>query len=181
MPKPSRICETALEQNFRGWDVAVAELDRLLEIRIASLRSDGLVRPDYLSPSRRLRGHRSGCSDQPGHYAAHSECGRAAEGHCQGEGDSTKRLNLSSRDEIGELASYFDSFVEKLQGIVGKMASMTHSVASSASDLSVVSEQTSHSVRLLSDRTATVAAAAEEASANTLSVAASTGGSRDQI
>ena len=168
----SDLCENALEQNFRGWDVAVAELDRLLEIRIASLRSNGLFALVILligvSAAIGLAVVISRGITRPIRNVA-----ELLKDIAQGEGDLTKRLNLSSRDEIGELASYFDSFVEKLQGIVGKMASMTHSVASSASDLSVVSEQTSHSVRLLSDRTATVAAAAEEASANTLSVAAS--------
>jgi methyl-accepting chemotaxis protein len=168
----SALCENALEQNFRGWDVAVAELDRLLEIRIASLRSDGLVALIILligvSAAIGLAVVISRGITRPIRNVA-----EMLKDIAQGEGDLTKRLNLSSRDEIGELASYFDSFVEKLQGIVGKIASMTQSVASSASDLSVVSEQTSHSVRLLSDRTATVAAAAEEASANTLSVAAS--------
>jgi len=168
----SDLCEKALEQNFRGWDVAVAELDRLLEIRIASLRSDGLFALIILligvSAAIGLAVVISRGITRPIRNVA-----EMLKDIAQGEGDLTRRLNLSSRDEIGELASHFDSFVEKLQGIVGKMASTTHAVASSASDLSVVSEQTSHSVRLLSDRTATVAAAAEEASANTLSVAAS--------
>ncbi|MBL7647290.1 MAG: methyl-accepting chemotaxis protein [Candidatus Hydrogenedentes bacterium] len=168
----SELCEKALEQNFRGWDVAVAELDRLLEIRIASLRSSGLFALVILligvSAAIGLAVVISRGITRPIRNVA-----ELLKDIAQGEGDLTRRLNLSSRDEIGELASHFDSFVEKLQGIVGKMASMTHAVASSASELSVVSEQTSHSVRLLSDRTATVAAAAEEASANTLSVAAS--------
>lgn len=165
-------CEAALDGNFRGWAGAVSELDALLKIRIGALRSDGTIALVILlvgvSAALGLAVVISRGITRPIRNVA-----EMLKDIAQGEGDLTRRLNLSSRDEIGELATYFDSFVEKLQGIVGNMASMTQSVASSASDLSVVSEQTSHSVRILSDRTATVAAAAEEASANTLSVAAS--------
>lgn len=91
----------------------------------------------------------------------------------EGEGDLTKRLVTPNNDEIGEMAKYFNNFVEKLQGIVGQMATNTYAVAASATQLSAVSEQTAGNVQVLSNKTSTVAAAAEEASANTLSVAAS--------
>lgn len=91
----------------------------------------------------------------------------------EGEGDLTKRLITPNNDEIGEMAKYFNNFVEKLQGIVGQMATNAYSVAASATQLSAVSEQTAGNVEVLSGKTSTVAAAAEEASANTLSVAAS--------
>ncbi len=91
----------------------------------------------------------------------------------EGEGDLTKRLVTPNNDEIGEMALYFNNFVEKLQGIVGQMATNAYAVAASATQLSAVSEQTAGNVQVLSNKTSTVAAAAEEASANTLSVAAS--------
>jgi methyl-accepting chemotaxis protein len=91
----------------------------------------------------------------------------------EGEGDLTKRLVTPNNDEIGEMAKYFNNFVEKLQGIVGQMATNAYAVAASATQLSAVSEQTAGNVQVLSNKTSTVAAAAEEASANTLSVAAS--------
>jgi methyl-accepting chemotaxis protein len=91
----------------------------------------------------------------------------------QGEGDLTKRLSVTSQDEIGELAKHFNQFVEKLQGIIGRVAANAVTVASSATELSAVSSQTTNAVRTMSEKTASVAAAAEEASANTNSVAAS--------
>lgn len=91
----------------------------------------------------------------------------------EGEGDLTKRLVTPNKDEIGDMAEYFNRFVEKLQDIVGQMSANAHSVAASATQLSSVSEQTAGNVQVLSNKTTTVAAAAEEASANTLSVAAS--------
>jgi len=91
----------------------------------------------------------------------------------EGEGDLTKRLQIRSDDEVGELAGYFNKFVEKLQGIISQIAGNAATVASSATELSAVSAQTTVSVQNMSERTGTVAAAAEESSANTTSVAAS--------
>ncbi len=36
----------------------------------------------------------------------------------EGEGDLTRRLTVSTKDELGELARWFNLFVEKIQGIV---------------------------------------------------------------
>lgn len=38
-----------------------------------------------------------------------------------GEADLTRRLVVKSRDEIGEVAHWFNTFVEHLQDIVGKV------------------------------------------------------------
>ena len=91
----------------------------------------------------------------------------------EGEGDLTKRLEVASRDEIGDMAIYFNRFIEKLQGIIGSIAGNAETVASSATGLSVVSAEMAQSLQTMSGKTATVAAAAEESSANTASVAAS--------
>jgi methyl-accepting chemotaxis protein len=91
----------------------------------------------------------------------------------EGEGDLTKRLEVASRDEIGDMATYFNQLVEKLQGIIGQIVGNARTVTASATELSTVSAQTAQSVQTLSEKTATVAAAAEESSANTTSVAAS--------
>jgi len=89
----------------------------------------------------------------------------------EGEGDLTKRLDAASNDEVGELARYFNQFVEKLQGIIGSIAGNAQTVASSATELSAVSAQTAQSVQTVSGKTATVAAAAEESSATSAAVA----------
>jgi len=90
----------------------------------------------------------------------------------EGDGDLTKRLAVTSQDELGDLATYFNQFVEKLQGIMGHSADSAQSVAAAATELLAVSNMTTQSVQTMSGRTATVAAAAEESSANTMSVAA---------
>lgn len=90
----------------------------------------------------------------------------------EGEGDLTKRLPVETNDEIGHLSQHFNNFVSKLQGIIAGIADNARTVASSATELSAVSSQTTQSVRALSTKTSTVATAAEEMNSNIASVAA---------
>ncbi len=90
----------------------------------------------------------------------------------EGEGDLTKRLSVDRQDEMGRLAQYFNIFVEKLQNIIGDVMHNANLVASSAGELSTVSVQTAHNLHTMSEKTSTVAAAAQESSANTMNVAA---------
>jgi methyl-accepting chemotaxis protein len=93
----------------------------------------------------------------------------------EGDGDLTRRLEVASRDEIGDLSTSFNHFVDRLQVIIGQIAGNAQTLTISATELAAVSAQTSQSVQTMSSRTSTVAAAAEESSANTTSVAASMG------
>ncbi len=90
----------------------------------------------------------------------------------EGEGDLTKRLPVETNDEIGQLSQHFNNFVSKLQTIIASIADNARTVASSATELSAVSSQTTQSVRSLSSKTSTVATAAEEMNSNVASVAA---------
>ncbi|MEH6711941.1 MAG: HAMP domain-containing methyl-accepting chemotaxis protein, partial [Paraglaciecola polaris] len=62
----------------------------------------------------------------------------------EGQGDLTKRVDVRSTDEIGELGEYFNAFVSKLQGIITE-------VVESASALSVAAEQMSNVITVTSD------------------------------
>ena len=90
-----------------------------------------------------------------------------------GGGDLTKKLPVITQDEIGLLANGFNTFFEKIRGIVGQLSGNATTMASCSSHLSALAEQMGNGVDTMSAKTATVAAAAEEASANTQSVAAS--------
>ena len=59
----------------------------------------------------------------------------------QGEGDLTKRLNSSRVDEIGVLAGWFDSFVERLNNIIVEINGNSETVTSSALEALTASEQ----------------------------------------
>nr|WP_321466699.1 methyl-accepting chemotaxis protein [uncultured Desulfobulbus sp.] len=90
----------------------------------------------------------------------------------QGEGDLTMRLMVQSKDEVGELATWFNLFIEKLQQIIRDVAAGVHTVASSSTELSQISEQMNQGAQMASDKSNTVASAAEEMSANMNNVAA---------
>jgi methyl-accepting chemotaxis protein len=90
----------------------------------------------------------------------------------EGEGDLTKRIEIKSKDEIAELAGWFNLFIEKLQRIIGSIASDTRTLGSEAVTLSSVANDLSSNSEDTSDRSNTVATAAEEMSANINNVAA---------
>ncbi len=90
----------------------------------------------------------------------------------QGEGDLTMRLRVNSKDEIGELARWFNLFIEKLQGIVGQIADNTRAIDASSNDLARIAVDLSANSEDTSRRADSVAAAAEEMTVNLNNVAA---------
>lgn len=96
--------------------------------------------------------------------------------------DNIARQNLSEEvpsdllkrsDEIGELARSMQAMTENLRDVITEIYGGVQTMASSSTELSAISSQTSQNVSSMSQLTATVAAAAEESSTNTISVAAS--------
>lgn len=92
----------------------------------------------------------------------------------QGEGDLTKRLKVQSDDEIGELATWFNTFIEKLQGIIRQVATNTKTLAGSSTELSATATQMASGAEQTTGQSATVASAAEQMSANMTTMASST-------
>ncbi len=90
----------------------------------------------------------------------------------QGEGDLTRRLEVNSRDEVGEMAKWFNMFVENIQRIIASVAENARQVNDSSSELNAISDQMSAGAGQTSDKANTVAAASEEMSTNMNSVAA---------
>lgn len=90
----------------------------------------------------------------------------------EGEGDLTKRLNSSRIDEIGVLAGWFDSFVEKLNNIIVEINGNSETVTSSALKVLASSEGMQEEAIKLSKKTSGLAMASEELNANMSSVAA---------
>lgn len=91
------------------------------------------------------------------------------------QGDFSRDVSEAFRqrgDELGDLARAFHTMVGNVRGLLKSMTGSVQTVASSATELSAVSAQTTQSVQTLSGKTSTVAASAEESSANTSSVAA---------
>jgi len=90
----------------------------------------------------------------------------------QGEGDLTMRLEATTKDEVGELARWFNTFIEKLQGIIKDISGGVETLSSSSTELSAISEQMTQGIQNVTDKSNTVSAAAEEMSANMNNVAA---------
>ncbi|WP_054029520.1 HAMP domain-containing methyl-accepting chemotaxis protein [Desulfatitalea tepidiphila] len=91
----------------------------------------------------------------------------------EGEGDLTKRLNIAFKNEVGELANWFNVFMEKLNQMIREIAGNAGQLSQSASQLFQVSAKMSEAAENMSGRASSVAGAAEEMSTTMASVAAS--------
>jgi len=90
----------------------------------------------------------------------------------QGEGDLTKRLDDSTKDELAEISKYFNLFLEKLHGIIKLVVSDINELTSSSQNLAASSREISSAARDGAERSNSVAVATEEMSNNIQSVAA---------
>ena len=90
----------------------------------------------------------------------------------EGEGDLTKRLNSSRIDEIGILAGWFDSFVERINNIIVEINGNSETVTSSAMEVLISSEQMQEKANGLSTNTSNVALASEEMNSSMATIAA---------
>ncbi len=89
-------------------------------------------------------------------------------------GDFTKSADaadLARTDEIGQAAAALDKLKSQLSSIIRDVSEHSLVLATAATELSVISAKAGESVGTMSERTNTVASAAEEASVNTTSVA----------
>ncbi len=68
----------------------------------------------------------------------------------EGEGDLTKRLEVKSNDEIGELSRYFNHFVEKLHFIVKEVKRNADMLPQNSYSLASTAEETSASINEVS-------------------------------
>jgi len=91
----------------------------------------------------------------------------------KGEGDLTKRLTINKMDEIGELSTWFNSFIEKIQTIIGDVAANAGSLNQSSTDLSAVSQEMASGADQTLQKANAVAKAGEQMNDNIGSVAKS--------
>lgn len=89
----------------------------------------------------------------------------------EGEGDLTKRLHVEADDEMGEMAKWFNLFLDRIHNVVSKVVSSTQSVASSSEQLSSVSAEIAQGTEEQARQSETVATAMSEMSATVTEVA----------
>lgn len=88
-----------------------------------------------------------------------------------GDGDLTKRVNIVRGDEIGALAGWFDTFLDKLHGIIRDVSGSTREVASAATEIAASAEEMAAGLTRQEQQTSQVAAAVEEMNATVSEVA----------
>ena len=73
------------------------------------------------------------------------------QGIAQENGDLTVRLKTDSKDEIGDLVFWFNSFIEKLQGVIKNVVDTALPLAETANNISRLSSSTIDSFKRQSD------------------------------
>ena len=89
----------------------------------------------------------------------------------EGEGDLTNRLKVQSKDEIGQVAQWFNTFIDKIHGLITEVAKNSGELNQSSSTLSHISRNMMQGAEQTSSRANSVSAASEEMSSSMASVA----------
>jgi methyl-accepting chemotaxis protein len=82
----------------------------------------------------------------------------------EGEGDLTKRIEIVTKDEIGELSRWFNTFMERIHSTMSRVATTTGHLASASEEISASSLQQSSGAEMQNDQTRQVATAMQEMS-----------------
>jgi len=90
----------------------------------------------------------------------------------EGEGDLTRRLEISGTDEIGQLALSFNGFITKMQVLIREVTASTSQLSAAAEEMSMITGETRAGVQRQQSETAMVATAINEMSSTIHEVAA---------
>ncbi|MBF0204602.1 MAG: HAMP domain-containing protein [Desulfamplus sp.] len=91
------------------------------------------------------------------------------------EGDLKKRVDVTSKDEVGIMADNFNSFIAKLQGIITDISGSASSLSSASEVLSSSSDRIDKAAGDMADKSNTVAASAEQSTSNINTIASAAG------
>jgi methyl-accepting chemotaxis protein len=94
----------------------------------------------------------------------------------QGEGDLTKKINVSSRDEVGDLARAFNQMIDTLKGLITRVRESGTSVAAQSQEISASSEEVSSTMDQVAGNTNEVAATAKQSATGAQTLAKSAEG-----
>ena len=92
----------------------------------------------------------------------------------KGEGDLTKRIPPSAGDEIGELAKWFNTFLDKLQETITPIAEAAVEVGKASAQMSQISQQISANSEETSAQAGVVSSATDQVNRGLQTVASST-------
>jgi methyl-accepting chemotaxis protein len=105
-----------------------------------------------------------------------------------GEGDLTIRLDIKSKDEIGKLAGCFNTFMDKLQGIIGNisgnasvlslsstgLSNLSHIMSTGANEMNTKSNSVNDALKAMSENISHITLKMDEASSNIHMVSSAT-------
>jgi methyl-accepting chemotaxis protein len=91
---------------------------------------------------------------------------RAAMTQMQADGDLTRRVKVSSNDEIGQTAAAFNALAENFQGIVRQVHDYAGQVSSAAAELSATANHVADSSHKQSEEAAATAVAVDQVTAS---------------
>jgi methyl-accepting chemotaxis protein len=92
----------------------------------------------------------------------------------QSNGDLTQRIGCESKDEIGELSSSFDLFMDKLHKIIKDVSHSTNIISASSEELRVATKTTAASLDTISSTIEEIASSASDTAATTQETSAYT-------
>jgi methyl-accepting chemotaxis protein len=89
----------------------------------------------------------------------------------EGEADLTKRITVTVEDEIGEMAGYFNKFIERINEIMKKVKMQTENISSSSAEFTTVAGQMAEYSNEVTAQATNVASATEEVTASIANIA----------
>ncbi|WP_432798458.1 methyl-accepting chemotaxis protein [Poriferisphaera sp. WC338] len=89
----------------------------------------------------------------------------------EGEGDLSRRLDVKSKDEFGQLSKYFNQFMSKLNTVLLQVEQATNEVAQTAGEMNETSSAIATNMRRQREQTAVTVSAIEEMSESVMEVA----------
>lgn len=98
-----------------------------------------------------------------------------------GEGDLTKHIHVTTKDEFAELARGFNTFVQKLHGLIVDIYKNVEILNTSSTDLSSLSNAMSARSKEVSSKSEKVSSAVEMMSGNILSISTSMGEASENV
>ena len=173
LPKWDMAVGTAL--NLDGIDAQIAEVEAEIEERIGTIITSILVVAVILLVVLGVLGVMfSNAFLRPLQQIRNNLDDIAA-----GEGDLTRRLPISSDDELGQLAGSFNRFVEKIHGLVRQIVDMTGQLTELVGQVSAQAQRSEQAMDRQRHETDQVATAINEMSAAAHEVARSAQGAAE--